>query len=289
MRYARLGNVPAKRHVQVRAGAPLLVEEVMGYEGFSATSRSCCTSSRPAGWTTSATPCDRARGWVPDAHVHRLADVNGVEEAAIRSPAAASSCGTTTSRCRSASRPSRSTASTATARATRSSTCTRERGAAHRLRARAVPRARLRRHTARHDAHVRAARGRGAVLGLLPHPGEIETPNRYRNRYGQLLEHSPFSQRDFHRRRSSRRTTRRRVPGHRARARRLPGLRARPAPVRRGRLGRLRLAVHLQRRRLRAARRPLPPAAARAPDLPGPELRDLQRSRRGCSTGTPRP
>src|SRR5829696_8834014 len=29
-------------------------------------------------------------------------------------------------------------------------------------------------------------------------PGEIETPNRYRNRYGQLLEHAPFSHRDFH-------------------------------------------------------------------------------------------
>src|SRR5439155_8288848 len=29
-------------------------------------------------------------------------------------------------------------------------------------------------------------------------PGEIETPNRYRNRYGQLLQHAPFSQRDFH-------------------------------------------------------------------------------------------
>jgi homogentisate 1,2-dioxygenase len=29
-------------------------------------------------------------------------------------------------------------------------------------------------------------------------PGEIETPNHYRNRYGQLLEHAPFSQRDFH-------------------------------------------------------------------------------------------
>jgi homogentisate 1,2-dioxygenase len=28
-------------------------------------------------------------------------------------------------------------------------------------------------------------------------PGEIETPNRYRNRYGQLLEHAPYSQRDF--------------------------------------------------------------------------------------------
>ena len=38
MRYARLGNVPAKRHVQVRSNgssSPLLVEEVMGYEGFS--------------------------------------------------------------------------------------------------------------------------------------------------------------------------------------------------------------------------------------------------------------
>jgi homogentisate 1,2-dioxygenase len=29
-------------------------------------------------------------------------------------------------------------------------------------------------------------------------PGEIETPKRYRNRYGQLLEGAPFSQRDIH-------------------------------------------------------------------------------------------
>ena len=29
-------------------------------------------------------------------------------------------------------------------------------------------------------------------------PGELETPNRYRNRYGQLLESAPYSQRDFH-------------------------------------------------------------------------------------------
>jgi homogentisate 1,2-dioxygenase len=28
-------------------------------------------------------------------------------------------------------------------------------------------------------------------------PGELETPQRYRNRYGQLLEHAPFSARDF--------------------------------------------------------------------------------------------
>ena len=38
MRYASLGKNPPKRHVQVRqdgASSPLLVEEVMGYEGFS--------------------------------------------------------------------------------------------------------------------------------------------------------------------------------------------------------------------------------------------------------------
>ena len=29
-------------------------------------------------------------------------------------------------------------------------------------------------------------------------PGELETPSRYRNRYGQLLESAPYSQRDFH-------------------------------------------------------------------------------------------
>ena len=38
MRYERRGEVPAKRHVQVRrngGSSPLLTEEVMGYEGFS--------------------------------------------------------------------------------------------------------------------------------------------------------------------------------------------------------------------------------------------------------------
>jgi len=41
--------------------------------------------------------------------------------------------------------------------------------------------------------------GDGPQTWLTFHtPGEIETPNRYRNRYGQLLEHAPFSQRDFH-------------------------------------------------------------------------------------------
>ncbi len=60
--------------------------------------------------------------------------------------------------------------------------------------------ARLRRDPARH--HLPGADGLhepGEQAWLCFHtPGEIETPNRYRNRYGQLLEHAPFSQRDFH-------------------------------------------------------------------------------------------
>ena len=47
-------------------------------------------------------------------------------------------------------------------------------------------------------------------------------------------------------------------------------------PVRRGRLGRLPLPVHVQRRRLRADHRPGAPAAAGAPGVRGQQLRDLQ-------------
>jgi homogentisate 1,2-dioxygenase len=35
MRYVARGEVPAKRHAQFRDNGRLLVEEVMGYEGFS--------------------------------------------------------------------------------------------------------------------------------------------------------------------------------------------------------------------------------------------------------------
>ena len=103
---------------------------------------------------------------------------------------------------------------------------------------------------------LRAARGRGAVLALLPHarrdrdaeplPQPLRPAARARALLAARLPPARGA-RDLRRER--------RVPGHRARARRLPGLRARPPPVRRRRLGRLRLAVHVQRRRLRAARR----------------------------------
>ena len=77
MRYATVGPIPAKRHVQVRqngASSPLLVEEVMGYEGFSGNEsillhlQSPCRLDKVGGFH----PIKREE-WVPDAHVHRLA------------------------------------------------------------------------------------------------------------------------------------------------------------------------------------------------------------------------
>jgi len=38
--------------------------------------------------------------------------------------------------------------------------------------------------------------GRGRFL-VIEAPSQIEPPNRYRNRYGQLLEHAPYSERDI--------------------------------------------------------------------------------------------
>ena len=90
-------------------------------------------------------------------------------------------------------------------------------------------------------------------LWLVFHtPGEVETPNRYRNRYGQLLESAPYSQREFHP--PGELVTHREGGDHEVvvRVGRPPALRARLPPVRRRGLGRVGVSVHLQRPRLRA-------------------------------------
>ena len=80
MRYASLGEMPRKRHAQFRQNGRLLVEEVMGYEGFSGnesilyhTGSPCRISEigelRAIEWPV----------WRPGAHVHRLADLRAVE------------------------------------------------------------------------------------------------------------------------------------------------------------------------------------------------------------------
>src|SRR6476659_8791256 len=79
MRYHSLGEVPPKRHAQTRRDGELLVEEVMGYEGF---------SGNESILYHLVSPCDVAEvgsfepivleEWVPDAHVHRLTQSAGL-------------------------------------------------------------------------------------------------------------------------------------------------------------------------------------------------------------------
>ncbi len=110
----------------------------------------------------------------------------------------------------------------------------------------------------------------------------ITPARRYLSKFGQLLEHAPFCERDLH------------GPGdppqldgtdvevyikHRGSG--PSGIAgtihvvAAP-PVRPRRLGRLPLPVHVQRGRLRADHRTDPPTAAGAPGVRGQQLRDLQ-------------
>jgi homogentisate 1,2-dioxygenase len=79
--YQRLGDVPAKRHVQFRENGTLLTEEVMGLEGFSGLEsilyhlHSPCRVSELGPFV----PIEREE-WVPDAHAHRHFHTAGVPE-----------------------------------------------------------------------------------------------------------------------------------------------------------------------------------------------------------------
>jgi len=205
MRYATLGEIPAKRHVQFRdsngsnGSGPLLVEEVMGYEGFSGNEsilyhlNSPCRIAEAGGFT----PIEHTE-WVPDAHVHRHLETGGLEP---------SGDFVTGRRCLmwngdlevSLCRPAQETEGfyrngegdelffvcegSGTLETIFGDVPYREhdyivvpRGTTYRFAMDSVPQTWLVFHT----------------------PGELETPNRYRNRYGQLLESAPYSQRDFH-------------------------------------------------------------------------------------------
>jgi homogentisate 1,2-dioxygenase len=199
MRYHQLGHVPAKRHVQARRDGTLLTEEVLGFEGFSGNESilyhlwSPCRVKEVGVFE----PIVREE-WVPDTHVHRLTDTNGIEPASdpvhgrrllqFNDDIEVSICkpveeydgffrdgegdevvfvhhGSGTLETIFGDLP--------------------------------------------FQAHDYVVIPRGTTYRFRldggPHtwlcfftPGEIETPDRYRNRYGQLLEHAPYSQRDFH-------------------------------------------------------------------------------------------
>ena len=126
-----------------------------------------------------------------------------------------------------------------------------------------------------------------SATSLFETPGLIEIPKRYRNEYGQLMEHAPFYHRDIHPP-TELQTHRDRGELHAqgARPRRLPGLRHRLPPVRRRRLGRLRLSVDVLDPRLRADHRAHPHAAAVAPDVRRARTSSSARSARASSTST---
>jgi homogentisate 1,2-dioxygenase len=199
MRYHRLGDVPRKRHAQFRDNGRLLVEEVMGFEGFSGNEsilyhlQSPCRISEALEFTAI-----EHREWVPDAHVHRHLVTGGTGPAG--DPISGRRClmwngDLEVSICR----PEEETEAffrdgegdevffvcegSGTLETMFGSVPFREhdyvvipRGTTYRFVLDETPQTWLVFHT----------------------PGEIETPNRYRNRYGQLLESAPYSQRDFH-------------------------------------------------------------------------------------------
>ena len=83
MRYVSLGEVPAKRHSQVwrdDGARRLLVEEVLGYEGFSGNESILYHLGSPCriDQVGEFLPL-RRDAWLPDAHVHRLADTGPIQ------------------------------------------------------------------------------------------------------------------------------------------------------------------------------------------------------------------
>ena len=148
-----------------------------------------------------------------------------------------------------------------------------------------LPHRRLRRDPARDDAPLGPRRREGAVSRLyaIEANSHIAPPRRYLSRYGQFLEHAPYCERDLYGpdepllvegdgRRGAREAPA--APGPRRAGRHPDDLRH--PPLRRRRLGRLPVPLHVQRRRLRADHRTRAPAAAGAPGLRGPQLRGLQ-------------
>jgi homogentisate 1,2-dioxygenase len=200
MRYLAVGEIPAKRHAQFRDDGRLLTEEVMGYEGFSGNESILYHVGSPCRIADIGPLTPLARDeWEPGAHVHRLADARGVEPGGdplsgrhvlmFNSELEVSVC-----------------------KPTEQLEGFYRNGEGDDViyvhRGSGVLRSVFGRVPFRQQDYVVIPRGtthtfefddREEQFWLCFHtPGELETPNRYRNRYGQLLEHAPYSQRDFH-------------------------------------------------------------------------------------------
>jgi homogentisate 1,2-dioxygenase len=198
MRYAALGQLPPKRHAQFRDDHRLLVEEVMGYEGFSGNESILYHLGSPCriAEVGELRPLERDE-WIPETHVHRLVDLNPV----------ASSGDPLTSR---QILMFNNELEVAVAKPTTRLEGFYRNGEGDEViyvhRGAGVLRTVFGRVPFREKDYLVIPRGTTVTWELADQeqfwlvfhtPGEIETPSRYRNRYGQLLEHAPFSQRDF--------------------------------------------------------------------------------------------
>src|SRR5215207_3767417 len=198
MRYVSMGRVPPKRHTQFRENGTLLVEEVMGYEGFSGNESILyhLTSPCDVAEVGEFTPIEHEE-WVPDAHVHRLTDTAPLEAGGDPVFGRHVLMWNTDVEMGIAKPTDESDAFYRNGEGDEVLFVHEGSGVLETIFG-SLP-------FGTHD-YVVIPRGTTyrVRLGPGPHtwltfatPGEIETPNRYRNRYGQLLEHAPFSQRDF--------------------------------------------------------------------------------------------
>lgn len=203
MRYLSLGEVPPKRHQQVwreNGRRALLVEEVLGYEGFSGNEsilyhlRSPCRIADVGAFT----PLER-EVWTPDTHVHRLADLDDVPPGGdpVTGRRLLMHNGDLEVRVCKPTEPQaafyRDGEGDELVYVHRGSGKVRTQFGPLRYAERdyvVIPRG----TTVRWEPDP----GVDQYWLVLQTPGEVETPKRYRNRYGQLLEHAPFSQRDLH-------------------------------------------------------------------------------------------
>ena len=198
MRYETRGSVPAKRHVAFREDGRLLTEEVMGFEGFSGNESILYHLQTPCRVSElgSFTAIERSE-WVPAAHAHRLFDtrqlsaggdpVLGRQVLMYNNDVEIGLC-----------------------RPTEDQEYFFRNGEGDEVIFVHEGRGRLETifGTVPYREHDYIVIPRGTTYRFAPEgeqrwltfftPGEIETPKRYRNRYGQLLEGAPFSHRDFH-------------------------------------------------------------------------------------------
>ncbi|HEY7266754.1 MAG TPA: hypothetical protein VH501_03595, partial [Solirubrobacterales bacterium] len=79
MRYHSLGQLPRKRHTQFRTNGRLLVEEVMGLEGFSGNESILYHHTSPCRILEAGEfePISHEE-WLPEAHVHRHLETGGI-------------------------------------------------------------------------------------------------------------------------------------------------------------------------------------------------------------------